>query len=226
MDARWQVPIAPAVQSLFAWDELDICLRSQAEHSLRQGMDWMGREQLDAQIKILRNWLLGLIDAFPGRCLVQRPAPARPGLPSPPRPVLLDPLLGRLELVRRRYALDAQQLNQRIWTETYGALVLAWLTGPARWFGFLQIAYDRGRPVAFMRPSTTAQPSAVKLPSDALRFSPGGVFVLRNSWRAGDLRQIMRRVAVEVTRIARRRPSSWMPRPSARPCATARPRIR
>jgi hypothetical protein len=196
----WQVQIPPAVQSLFAWDELDIVLRSQAEHSLRQGVEWMGREQLDAQIKILRNWLLGLIEAFREDIWF-----------SVPRLLDLIYHLRRDLFFWTPYSvgwnwydgdarLDAQQLNQRIWTETYGALVLAWLTGPARWFGFLQIAFDRGRPVAFMRPSSTAQSSAVKLPTDALRFSPGGVFVLRNSWRAGDLRQIVRRVAVELTR--------------------------
>ena len=39
----WQVQMPRAVQSLFAWDELDIVLQVAGRHCLRQGVDSMGR---------------------------------------------------------------------------------------------------------------------------------------------------------------------------------------
>jgi hypothetical protein len=196
----WQNSTPAAGQSLFIWDELDSVLRSQPDHILRQGNDWLVREQLDGQIRIMRSWLITLIDAF--REDVWYDVSRLLDLIYQLRRDLLfwNPYSIGWNWYDGDLRLDPQQLNRRLWGETYGRLVEVWLTGPARWMGLVQVAVSRGQIVAFMRPSAATQSPAARLPADTLRFTPGGVLLLRNSWHTGDLRKIIRRVAVELTR--------------------------
>jgi hypothetical protein len=195
-------PSAPARAAQFqlVWDELDMALRSQAEYSLRQGMEWLNRDQLDNQVRAMRVWLMKLVDVF-----------QREVWYSVPRLLELIYQLRRDLFAGMPYyvgwnwyngetRLDTQQLTLRLWDETFGALVLAWLTGPARWFGLIQVAVEGEHPTAFMRPSTIMHSAAAKLAPDTLHFPPDGTLILRNSWKAGELRQALRKIGREVSR--------------------------
>jgi hypothetical protein len=96
--------------------------------------------------------------------------------------------------------LEARQMPPRVWTDTYGLLVVAWLAGPARWLGLVQLAVEGGRVVAFMRPSVVESTRSAPLPPDTLRFVPNGQLILRNSWQVTDLRQVIRKLATETAR--------------------------
>jgi hypothetical protein len=74
------------------------------------------------------------------------------------------------------------------------------LVGPANWLGIVQVALEGGRVVAFMRPSSAASVANTQLAPDALRFLPDGRLILRNSWQTSDLRQLIRKIAVESGR--------------------------
>ena len=182
------------------WDELDMVLRGQPEYSLRQGMDWLTREQLDAQVRAMRAWLVQLLGAF-----------ERDVWYSISRLLELIYNLHRDLFFWTPYyvgwvwydsdtRLDTHQISQRVWNDTFGALVEAWLTGPARWFGLAQIAMENGQPVGFSLPSAVANAPVSQLAQDTLRFTADGTLVLRNTWRAGELRQRIRRIATEVAR--------------------------
>jgi hypothetical protein len=190
-----------AAQSLLTWDELDIVLDAPLEYTLRQGVDWLGREHLDVQVRYFRNWLLNLVRVFREDVWYS-----------------VSRLLELIYHLRRDLffwtayhvgwnwydgdtRLDAHQMNQRIWSETYGALIEAWLVGPANWLGIVQVAKaERGRAVAFMRPSGPGSASTTQLAADSLRFLPDGQLILRNSWQTSDLRQLVRKIAVETAR--------------------------
>ncbi len=201
----WWGRSAPAItvtaaQSLLTWDELDIVLAAPLDYSLRQGVDWLGREHLDVQVRYFRNWLLNLTRAFKEDVWYS-----------------VSRLLELIYHLRRDLffwtayhvgwnwydgdtRLDAHQMNQRIWSDTYGALVEAWLIGPANWLGIVQVALEGGRVAAFMRPSSPTSASSTQLAADSLRFLPDGRLILRNSWQTSDLRQFIRKIAVETTR--------------------------
>jgi hypothetical protein len=189
-----------AAQSQVAWDELDIVLATPLDYNLRQGVDWLGREHLDVQVRYFRSWLFNLVTAFKEDIWY-----------SVSRLFELIYQLRRDLFFWTAYhvgwnwydgdtRLDAHQMNQRIWSETYGALVEAWLVGPANWLGIVQVALEGGRVVAFMRPSSAASVANTQLAPDALRFLPDGRLILRNSWQTSDLRQLIRKIAVESGR--------------------------
>jgi hypothetical protein len=194
------VVTASATQALLTWDELDIVLAAPLDYSLRQGVDWLGREHLDVQVRYFRSWLLNLVTGFKEDVWYS-----------------VSRLLELIYHLRRdlffwtayhvgwnwydgETPLNAHQMNQRIWSETYGALVEAWLVGPANWLGIVQVALEDGRAVAFMRPSSPTSASGAQLAADSLRFLPDGRLTLRNSWQTSDLRQLIRKIAVETAR--------------------------
>ncbi len=53
--------------------------------------------------------------------------------------------------------LDPNSLDPATWLATYGSLVAAWLTGPARWLGLVEVAFKAGRLVAFQRPEQVSR---------------------------------------------------------------------
>ena len=97
-------------------------------------------------------------------------------------------------------ALDPNSLDPATWLATYGSQVAAWLTGPARWLGLVEVAFKAGRLVAFQRPQESRAPQHVDLPSDALSFLPDGRLVLRSIWQAAELRDLVRQIAALGTR--------------------------
>jgi len=183
-----------------SWDELDLVLTARPRYTLRPRVSWVGRESLDLQLRYMRAWLLNLISAL------------RPD-------VWYDygRFLDLIFSIRRDlflstthqigwswYAdstrLEASQMLRSQWEETYGLLVVAWLTGPATWLGLVQTAIQDDRVVAFMRPGAAASPAAAPLHKDALRFLPDGRLILRNTWQTGDLRKLVGKIAVETAR--------------------------
>ena len=101
---------------------------------------------------------------------------------------------------RGNEALLVRTMNFDTWMLTYGSLVQSWMAGPARWFGLVQIATERGRLVAFQRPSTLPSSESGALPANALQFLPDGEIRLRNLWQASPLRPLIRRIAAEERR--------------------------
>ena len=200
MGAKRPAITVTAAQSLLTWDELDIVLAAPLNFSLRQGVDWLGREHLDVQVRYFRNWLLNLVRVFKEDVWY-----------SVSRLMELIYHLRRDLFFWTAYhvgwnwydgdtRLDAHQMNQRIWSDTYGALVEAWLAGPANWLGIVEVALEGGRAAAFMRPSSPTSATNAQLAADSLRFLPDGRLILRNSWQTSDLRQLIRKIAVETAR--------------------------
>lgn len=187
----------PPIQLI--WDELDMVLTGQTTYSLRQKVSWATRDRLDNQIKQLRAWLLRLLHGFQEGVWFSF---AR--LLDLIRRLRRDPLLWTAYEISWTWyegetPLGAAQMSQRVWNETFGALIEACLSGPASWLGLVQVAVEDNAIVAFMRPVVGAGETAA-LAADTLRFLPDGRLILRNSWRAGDLRQTIRQVATEVAR--------------------------
>ncbi len=195
----WQGAMPPASQVRFEWDELDTVLRSTTGFTLRQSIDWMGREQLDAQIKIMRAWLLSLVQVFK-KDVWYSTAALLELIYEIRRDLLFTTYYSGWSWYDGDTRLEARQMPPGIWSDSYGSLVAAWLIGPARWLGLIQVAVDGGRVVAFMRPSAVETTRSIHLPPDTLRFLPNGQLILRNSWQVTDLRQIIRKLARETTR--------------------------
>lgn len=182
------------------WDELDMVLSAQTTYGLRKAVNWMDRQALDNQIKIVRAWLVQLLQVFQedvwfsfARLLELLAGLRRDLLQWTPYQMIWTWYEGEIPLA-------TAQMNQRVWAETYGALIEACLAGPASWLGYVQVAVENDHVVAFMRPGAAAGAAATPLAADTLRFLPDGQFILRNSWRASDLRQIIRQVAAETAR--------------------------
>lgn len=189
-----------AAQSLLTWDELDIILTAPPDYTLRQGVDWLGREHLDIQVRYFRSWLLNLVRAckedvwYSVSRLLELIYHLRRDL------FFWTPYQVGWNWYDGDTRLDAHQVNQRIWSETYGALVEAWLIGPANWLGIVQVAREGGRGVAFMRPSSPTNATNTQPAPDSLRVLLDGRLVLHNSWQTSDLRQLIRKIAVETAR--------------------------
>jgi hypothetical protein len=95
---------------------------------------------------------------------------------------------------------DARTADPVLWMATYGTMVAAWLSGPAKWLGLTDVAHKNGRLVAFLRPVAPRQSQPAELPKDALRFLPDGQITLRSIWQAADLRVLVLQIASRVAR--------------------------
>ena len=99
--------------------------------------------------------------------------------------------------------LDGQQMPFDVWRKTYGRFVEAWLTGPASWLLWVQVAYQGDQPVAFRAPSTVPEGTPPPPPRGALVFHANGAIELSNDWRTGTLRRLLRLISVERQRNAK-----------------------
>jgi hypothetical protein len=104
------------------------------------------------------------------------------------------------EWQRDKEALSTRSMDFDTWLLTHGSLLQAWFAGPARWFGLVQIATERGKLVAFQRPSGLPSAESGSLPANVLQFRPDGELRLRNLWQATSLRPLIRRIGVEERR--------------------------
>jgi hypothetical protein len=94
--------------------------------------------------------------------------------------------------------LEPAQMSLEVWRATYGELIQAWSSGPARWLGLVHVAEEQGRVVAIRIPEPVqAEPGS--LPSDTVRFQ-GDEIVLRNLWQAAGLRRQIERFTVQINR--------------------------
>lgn len=197
----WPLDIPAAVRSLMTWDELDFFLTTQNRFSLRQNAGWSNREYLDRQVQSQRVWLAGLLSAIKPEVWISTTR-------------WLD-LIHRLRRDHLTFALsvyagwawydgeeqlDPQHFQRRVWNDLFGGLFEGWL-GPAYWLGFIQMAVTNERVMAISRPGEQATPSGPqRLPADMLSFLPDGRLSLRNTWQTGELRQLILKIASEVTR--------------------------
>ncbi len=183
-----------------AWNEYDLALEFHRQQhtgfSLRQTRHYYGsgvligaaasyaRLMLAASTEILRvdTWY-----SFERFCRVIRAySPALMGVPM---------ASDTIHWAHNNDRLDPNSIDPATWLATYGSLVAAWLTGPARWLGLVEVAFKAGRLVAFQRPQETRAAQHVDLPPDALHFLPDGRIVLRSIWQAAELRDLVRQIA-------------------------------
>lgn len=192
-------PLHTMLSGALAWSELDLALdfhqQQRTEFSLRQSSYYgasglvaaaasQARLVVAASIGILRvdTWY-----SFERFCQVLRAfSPDLLSVSTSTHPV---------HWARGRSALDPDSMNPAIWLVTYGSQVAAWLTGPGRWLGLVEVAFKAGRLVAFQRPQESRAPQRVDLPDDALRFQPDGLLALRSIWQAAELRDLVRQIA-------------------------------
>jgi hypothetical protein len=183
------------------FDELDMALRGASRVSLHSRASWGGRRMILEMIESeTRAWLLSVVNLlkrdkwYDFRHFCQLIFSVR-------RDLLQSHYPGQSwEWHRAGEAVLASTMDFDTWMLTYGSLVQAWFSGPARWFGLVQIATERDRLVAFQRPSTLPSSEAGVLPANALQFQPDGEIRLRNLWQASPLRPLIRRMAVEERR--------------------------
>lgn len=98
--------------------------------------------------------------------------------------------------------LDAQQMPFDVWRKIYGRFVEAWLTGPASWLLWVQVAYQGDQPVAFRVPSGVPEGTPEPPPRGALVFHANGAIELSNDWRTGTLRRLLQLISVQQERNA------------------------
>jgi|GEM_PF-760851 hypothetical protein len=183
------------------FNELDMALRGASRVSLHSRAGWGARRMLLELIESeARAWLLSAVNLlkrdrwydFTHFCEL---------IFTMQRDLLLSRYPGQSwEWHRGGEAIFARAMDFDTWMLTYGSLVQAWFAGPARWFGLVQIASERGRLVAFQRPSTLPSRESGVLPANVLQFQPDGEIRLRNLWQASPLRPLIRRMAVEERR--------------------------
>jgi len=203
--AWWQTqstPVGPSQQpALPIWNELDLALSRVRDHTLKHAAFWVPVEPLiERELSIMRSFILDLLAALQADIwysferfnqIVYRTH----------RDLLHWTSTGYAwGWHRGQSPLDPNQAGFEVWQATYGVLVESLLIGPASWLGMVQTALDRGRLVAFLRPSAIVEPPAEPLPADALLFGPGDTLQLRNLWQASELRSLLRRVAIETAR--------------------------
>ena len=199
---RWWLQSAaqPAGSPASTWNELDLALHLVTGYVLRPAAYWMNPTHLTSQMAVLRVWLLSLISAW-----------------QPNTWYSVERLSNLVYHLRRdllkweeagsswrwcidKTPLDPSQMTFDVWYGTYGKLIEAWLTGPATWLAFVQVGYTGSRPVAFRYLNQVPAGDLASLPADALRFPSAEVAVLANTWQTGELRQLLRSIAVETAR--------------------------
>ena len=182
------------------WHELDLALRM-STYQLHQSAGWgVTRDTLEHTAAALRAWLLTWLQAlsadtwysYHGFCdLLYR---IQPDL------LRWSPIGMAWTWYHDDERIDLSHMSFQVWMATYGTLIYAWLAGPASWLGLVQIATERGRIMAFLRPRVLHGEELTDLPPDTLQFLDDNTVRLRNLWQAGSLRPIVRRIAAEVTR--------------------------
>ncbi len=182
------------------WNELDMTRDAVRGYTFRQTLQWATRDQLEREVGFLRGWLTSLVQrlqpdtwySFTHFC----------GLVYHLQRDLLQwyQYYPTWHWYRDQTALDPSQLSLETWLTTYGMLIAVCLDGPMRWLGFLQVAVEGGQVVAFLRPSAVVERDDVSLPVDTIRFDAANTLMLRNIWQAGELRQLVRQIAVETER--------------------------
>ena len=192
----------PGLRVAGTWSEIDLALQDLQTYQLRIAYYYASTEQLRRQLATLRAWLLGLIQCLtPGAWVSIEQLGAL--IYHLHRDLLSwdsNPPSWRWH--RGDLLLDPQQMDFGAWMDTYGRLIVAILTGPATWLAFVQVSYADGKPVAFRYQEEVAAGALADMPPDAVRFPAADVAVLRNSWQTGELRQLIRRVALEISRDA------------------------
>ncbi len=193
--------LSPGGGPALGFDELDMALRGASPFSLHSRSSWGGRRiLLELAESETRAWLLSVVNLFKRDKWYDfaRFCELIFGLQ---RDLLLHQYAGEdWEWRRSGEALPVRTMDLETWMLSYGRLVHAWLAGPVRWFGLVQIATERGRLVAFQRPSNIFTAESGALPANALQFQPDGEIRLRNLWQAGSLRPLIKRLAVEERR--------------------------
>lgn len=200
----WQVQSAQtaalALPHNSRWNEIDLAVeqlrREGSPHRLVQaGYADAVDYAIEGLALQLRAALASIVDllardtwySFDGLCELVRCI-----LPDP----FYLPSLGRmLQWAERSEKRTEVALDQQTWRATNGALLAAWLAGPAAWLGLVQLAYDGQRLVAFRRPNALQPSQAARLPGDAVRFLREGQLALRTYWQAADLRSLVRQIA-------------------------------
>ncbi len=192
----------PGLRVAGTWSEIDLALQDLQTYQLRIAYYYASAEQLRRQLAILRAWLLGLLQCLtPGAWLgIEQLAALIYHLQRDLLSWDSNPPSWRWH--RGDLLLDPQQMDFDAWMGTYGRLIVAILTGPGTWLGFVQVSYADGKPVAFRYEEQVEVGARADIPPDALRFPAADVAVLRNSWQTGELRQLIRRVALETGRTA------------------------
>lgn len=185
---------------LNSWSEWDMVFSQDRDETLQSKGPWVTADMVLRQIQVLGVWFSTLIaglqtDTWYGIeqfCkLVYR--------------TKSDLMTAASVISQFFWAVDgkvqyADQLPFDRWMTTYGRLVQAWLTGPARWLLFVQIATIGDQPVAFRRPAALPAGVASPAPPGSLRFMDSGNIALINDWRVSDLRRLLQLISVEVAR--------------------------
>ncbi len=198
--SNWQRmgPNTPALELM--WNELDMALEMVTAYSLRQMIQWVTRDQLEREVGYLRAWLAGLVQRmqpdtwYDFRQFCELVYHLQRDL------LQWQQYYPTWHWYRDQAAQDPNKMTLETWLATYGALIAVWLDGPMRWLGFVQVATENEHVIAFQRPSVVAERGAGPLPADTVRFTGADTLTLRNSWQAGELRQVIRQIAMEAER--------------------------
>ena len=189
-----------SARTKFGWNELDQALSYVKSYTLYQTARWYSSDLLASGLYTTRRWLLRLVQLLQADTWYSFDRFCRLVYSLHRDLFQWTQSYAAWVWYRDRTQLDPAKMDLETWIETYGRVVEAWLNGPARWLGMVQVALIQGRVVAFQRPSVVPGSLPVLPPEDVLRYLPDDLLKLRNTWQASKLRQLIRQIAVEVER--------------------------
>jgi hypothetical protein len=192
----------PSAPTRGVWGELDIALTAKNDYALYQYSSWYSREGLDTHLQQLRVWMLRWI--LPLKPDTWYSFPRFTDLIRQLRPDLLQSQQAYTmwRWYDKQTPLEPARMSAEAWRDTYGRIIEAWLAGPATWLGYVQVAIQQDRVIAFQRPGAApiAASSQEEQPAGLLEFLPPDRIQVRNMWKVGEMRHLVRRVAAEDTR--------------------------
>jgi hypothetical protein len=183
------------------WNELDLAIGSVEGFTLRYSTPWADAFAASIPVDQFRHWLMLLLLRLDSAWndIEQFVRFIHHAYPTP----LGASHIGRWQWYTGGKALDSTKMDWQTWHATNGRFVEAFLTGPARWLGLVEVGYQGQKPVAFrLQPDLPVE--EISLPPDLLQFVRPNAFILKNVWQAGPLHALLRQVAIESGRNSER----------------------
>jgi hypothetical protein len=184
-----------------SWHELDLGLRYATDYQLRWAGGWTGANELqEVDLLTTRRWLITTLSLLQPDTWYDVNAFSNLIYHMHRDLLRWNPYLAALIWHKDHQRIEAARMDFKTWNASNGAVLRAWLTGPASWLGLVQVGYRSGEPVAFQRPGPRQANEPIELPDDALTYLPDGNILLRNIWQVSSLRPLIQRFAAERKR--------------------------
>jgi hypothetical protein len=207
---NWWIQASPEMndpaqpRTWLSWHELDLALRHTEGYQLRWSGGWTGANEIqESDLLTTRRWLTTIVSTLQADIWYDVNSFCNLVYHLHRDLMRWNPYLAAMIWHKDRLRLEALKMDFKTWNATNGALVRAWLAGPASWLGLVQVGYGGNAGadvVAFQRPGPNRASEPIEVPADALTYLPDGKLMLRNIWQVGAIRPLIGRMAVERAR--------------------------